>query len=691
MTRIAWCLARRTRWQAIARKEFIGAVSVAAATLLAVVVIAVRLSAPVSPIDTDIMALVPQDQRDPVLAASIGQAASLVGSRLGLLVRHEDPRQRAAAAADLRAALVATGLFIAAEDEAEALARYLFAHRDQLLCPPDRALLEDGQGVVLAQHALAQIYAPLVPIQGDLLRADPMLLTMRLADCWSPRKGDGEEGTLIAGRLTVSPYGFDAEERIEAAIAAWQAKQAGVTLARFGALFHGAAAADRARREIAWVSGVSILGVVALFLTLFGRLRAALLALITMAVGSLGGLAACLALFTHVHALALVFGAAMSGIAADYAIHVMAAGLGARGPAIGNPARAVARPLLVSLLTTLAGFACLLLSGIAVMQQIAVFGGVAIVFAFGFCRFVLGSWYRRPEQIASPARALASMARSMLGWTVRPMILAIAALVAVSFAGFGIQRLVGSDDVRSFQPVPAELAAEEEVVAAAAGYRIDPRFALVRAQGLEALRAAEEVAIAGSLQPLAAPAWLDPSNEQRAADRALIQQHLLEPELAPIAALLDLDPTTLYQPSPSDEVLPAPFGAMRGRVGRTDFSILPLLAEDAQRLEGTPVEGVELVDPAAVYTALLERFRHRALEALALALGRVRARGAGDLAPRGSVVPLAPGGACDGLGSRHQWPRRADLLALLGHGAVRGARAQHRLCSLPGDRSEAGK
>jgi predicted exporter len=337
-----------------------------------------------------------------------------------------------------------------------------------------------------------------------------------------------------------------------------------------------------------------------------------------MAVGTLGGFAACLALFTHVHALALLFGAAMSGIAVDYAIHVMVAGLSAHGA--GNPARTIARPLLVSLLTTLAGFACLLVSGIAVMQQIAVFGGSAIVLAFGFCRFVLGNWYRPPQRTLRPARALAAVAHGLLGWQARPVAVLVAALVALPLAGFGLLRLVGSDDVRSFQPVPPDLAAEEEAVAAAAGYRIDPRFLLVRAGGLDALRAAEAVATRDVSQPLPAPAWLDPAPARRAADRALIERQLLEPELAPIAALLELDPATLYPSAPTDSALPAPLADMRGKVGTVDFSIVPLLAEDAQRLDLAPPEGAALVDPTAVYTGLLERFRHRALEALALAL-----------------------------------------------------------------------
>ncbi len=458
---------------------------VAAAILLAAAVVGVRLLAPTSPIDTDILALVPQDERDPVLAAAIGRAATLVGSRVGFLLRDPDPTLRAAAAADLRTVLEQTGLFIPVEDEAAALGRWLFEHRDRLLCPSDRVLLERGQGAALARQALAQIYAPLVPIGGDLLRADPMLLTLRLVDCFSPPRGRSADGTLIAGRLTASPYSLDVQDRITAAIARWQASQAGqgVALARLGALFHAAAAAARARIEIAWVSGLSILGVLALFLALFASLRAALLALIAMAVGSLGGLAACLALFAHVHALALLFGAAMSGIAVDYAIHVMVAGLALhdQGQDPGNPARTVARPLLACLLTTLAGFACLLVSGIGVLQQIAVFGSAGILLAFGFSRFVLGRWCRWPQRISRPARGLAAVAKGLLGWSAGPVLLATAALVLLPVLGFGLQRLAGSDDVRSFQPVPAALQAEETAVAAAAGYRIDPRFLLVRA------------------------------------------------------------------------------------------------------------------------------------------------------------------------------------------------------------------
>jgi predicted exporter len=613
--------------QAIARtrRELIGTVVVTAATLLAAAVVAIRLLAPVSPIDTDIMALVPQDERDPVLAAAIERAATLVGSRIGFLVQHKDPTLRAAAAADLRAALEATRLFVPVEDEAAALARWLFGHRDQLLCPTDRALLERGQGAVLAQQALAQIYAPLVPIRSDLLRADPMLLTLRLVDCFSPPAGRSADGTLVAGRLTVSPYGLDAQDQIETAVARWQKGQAGngITLARFGALFHAAAAAGRARVEIAWVSCAAILGVLALFLSLFASLRAALLALIAMVVGTLGGLAACLALFAHVHVLALVFGAAMSGIAVDYAIHVMVAGLVVHGQGQSrcNPARTIARPLLTCLLTTLAGFACLLVSGIGVLQQIAVFGGAGILLSFGFSRFVLGRWCPWAGRISRPARGFAAVARRLLGWSASPALLGSAAVVLLPIVGFGLLRLAGSDDVRGFQPVPAGLEAEEKAVAAAAGHRIDARFLLVRAAGVDALRAGEAHAIEGTLRPLPAPAWLDPAPGQQAADRQLIAQRLLVPELAPIAGMLELDPATVYEQSPPGGALPSPFAEMRGTVERMNFSIIPLTAEDAQRLDRAAVGGgAELVDPAAVYSALLERFRHRAVESLMLAL-----------------------------------------------------------------------
>jgi predicted exporter len=118
------------------------------------------------------------------------------------------------------------------------------------------------------------------------------------------------------------------------------------------------------------------------------------------------------------------------------------------------------------------------LSGIGVLQQIAVFGGSGILLSYGFCRFVLGRWCSPVERIWRPALGFAAVARRLLGWSVGPIVLGSATLVPLPIVGLGLLGLVGSDDVRSFQPVPAWLEAEEEAVAAAAGRRIDARMVL---------------------------------------------------------------------------------------------------------------------------------------------------------------------------------------------------------------------
>jgi predicted exporter len=232
----------------------------------------------------------------------------------------------------------------------------------------------------------------------------------------------------------------------------------------------------------------------------------------------------------------------------------------------------------------------------------------------------LGGWSGRAGRVSRPAQGFATVARTLLGWSAGPVVLAAAILVLLPVVGFGLLRLTGSDDVRSFQPVPQSLEAEEKAVAAAAGYRVDARFLLVRASGLDALRAGEAAAIEGTLQPLPAPAWLDPAQAQQVADHQLIAERLLAPELAPIARALELDPATLYGQAPPDGALPSPFDQMRGTADGMDYSIIPLRAEDAQRLDQAADGRALLVDPAAVYTSLLERFRHRAIEALVMAL-----------------------------------------------------------------------
>lgn len=642
---------------AVSRNAFdtLGAVLVTALAVAAGMVIAIRLLGPTAPIDTDIMALVPQAERDPVLAASIDTASQLVAGRVVLLVDGSGGAVPPAAVADLQAELEASGVWQSLDDEGSTLWRWLFEHRARLLCPDDRAMLERGEGAIIAADAMARIHASLLPLPGRLLRDDPLLLTLRLVDCLLPAGPQQPGTTLLNGRLDGSAFALDVQDRLGGAITAWQARHAdaGIVLRRAGAVFHAAESAAAARLEIAWVSLFSLAVTLATFVVLFAQARAALLALGTLLIGVASGLAACLLVFPQVHALALLIGAAMTGIGVDYAIHVMTAGRTCALPQ-ANPARVIARPLTISLCTTLSALAFLGITGIELLRQIALFGAAGLLVSFGFSRFVLWRLHRPSDRLHSPAAWFQRLSRGLLAWSADRRHLWPATLLVALVLLLGWPALVTTDDVRGFQARSATLVADEQAIAAQVNLATQSRFLLLRATDPAAL-AAVEAAVIGLLDhPLPAPAWLDPPAERRAANHALLEDRLFAPELASVAASLGLDPDGLYTTTidTSAAALPAPLDRLRGRAAGEVYSILPLAPDDLAILERTALPaGAELVDPAAVYGELLAQLRRAAtmglgLAFLAAALGLLVIRrhwsGLRLLLPTGLAILLVP-------------------------------------------------
>src|SRR6185503_2516897 len=94
------------------------------------------------------------------------------------------PPIRAQAAADLSDRLMRAKIFQPSSEEGVAAWKWLFSHRTTLLCPADRALLQDGRGQVIAHDALLRWYSPIAISNSALAKSDPMLLTPRLMSCF---------------------------------------------------------------------------------------------------------------------------------------------------------------------------------------------------------------------------------------------------------------------------------------------------------------------------------------------------------------------------------------------------------------------------------------------------------------------------------------------------------------------------
>ena len=351
-----------------------------------------------------------------------------------------------------------------------------------LLSAETRDLLRAGRYREVATASAARLFGPVPPLFS--VKDDPFLLATdyvlalqsNLSPGWSLRDGypvctrDGVHFLLVA--LETERLSLDAAEDLRRRVEARNATAAdGVRIWCCGPLFHMARAATRAKTEVNVLSGVSVACVVLLGVLLFRSLRFVPQLLCAVGASFLVASGALFAVCPRPHALTFVFGTTLIGLAVDYVYHARAAGDVAR----------VARPLGISLVTTLACFMPLLCSEVTALRQMALFtmaglGTVCMtVFAWGPCGPGLPAVEEAPRA-RGPGRA---------GRWARALLLCGAAL--------GLFRLDVSTSPAAFYRPDAYLAAGERrflEVGPAAGARV----ALVTGDSLQACLEHEEAA-----------------------------------------------------------------------------------------------------------------------------------------------------------------------------------------------------
>ena len=351
-----------------------------------------------------------------------------------------------------------------------------------LLSAETRGLLRAGRYREVATASAARLFGPVPPLFS--VKDDPFLLATdyvlalqsNLSPGWSLRDGypvctrDGVHFLLVA--LETERLSLDAAEDLRRRVEARNATAAdGVRIWCCGPLFHMARAATRAKTEVNVLSGVSVACVVLLGVLLFRSLRFVPQLLCAVGASFLVASGALFAVCPRPHALTFVFGTTLIGLAVDYVYHARAAGDVAR----------VARPLGISLVTTLACFTPLLCSEVTALRQMALFtmaglGTVCMtVFAWGPCGPGLPAVEEAPRA-RGPGRA---------GRWARALLLCGAAL--------GLFRLDVSTSPAAFYRPDAYLAAGERrflEVGPAAGTRV----ALVTGDSLQACLEHEEAA-----------------------------------------------------------------------------------------------------------------------------------------------------------------------------------------------------
>jgi predicted exporter len=510
------------------------------------------------PLQTNLLALLPKTEADPVAEQALDALAATMGDRTVYLVTSDDAAHAKAAARELAQALSQSGALrsVVAQlppFDVGQIARFYLPYRFGLLTAADRAALTAGSAA-LPDLLAERLFDPLRVGLAAPLADDPFgwlsrwLGTLPLAaanlaieDGMLVAHRGAATSVLVTATLPGSAYATPVQQAVRAATAHAEDRAtrvfSDVRIAHTGAVFYADAARRASEGDVHRIGIWSACGIALLMLWIFRSPKLIALGFLSTAIGIVCALAATMAVFGQLHLLTLVFGASLIGEAVDYSIQyfVLYLSAGRRWDA-RRGLREVRPALIVALATSLLGYAILAWAPFPALKQIACFAMVGIAAAFLSVTSLLPALLERaprrtPTYLFDGAARLLRMWQSLLdgrrAWFVAGLV------IAAAMPGWiGIQ---SDDDIHLLIQRDPSLVMQERAVRDAIGVDDSASFFVVKGATPEAVLERCEALGERLNEPLAGrrlESWQSvsqfvPSARRQAADRALFARTAL--------------------------------------------------------------------------------------------------------------------------------------------------------------------
>lgn len=453
-----------------------GAIIIWAVLLAAAIIVIARAR-----YSADLSAFLP---RSPTAAQRllVEQLRQGVASRLIIVaIDGADEAVRARLSQALAKRLRADPQFTAVENGDAAAAQkdeaFLFAHR-YLLSPtvtPRRFSVEGLKAAI--GNTIDDLASPTGMLTQSLLPSDPtgemMTLLDQLTRKLSPRTADGvwvsRDGrrSLLLVRTRAAGSDTDGQERAMQAIrssfraaltsAGAPARAAGATLLMTGPGVFAVEARETIKSQVTRLFLISSALIIALLLFVYRSLPALLLGLVPVASGALAGIAAVALGFGVVQGVTLGFGITLIGEGVDYSIYLFVqsrAGAQARQSRPEDWRRSVWPTLRLGMLTSIFGFAALLVSSFPGLAQLGLYSLMGVLAAGLATRFVLPELLPRGFAIRDLTPIGRTAARLLAKAPGARLLVAAVAIGAALVLGFNRHRLF-NHDLSALSPVPA--------------------------------------------------------------------------------------------------------------------------------------------------------------------------------------------------------------------------------------------
>lgn len=604
-------------------------------------------------LDSDVFALLPQDEQQPAAQRAMKQLAEQGERRVVVMLGGADWERVRQAAQRFDQALRAQQAGLQPAQDAlpsDQIMSFYAPWRDVLLTDDQRAALPQADVSALAAQALGRLHGFSMGQPTNWL-ADPLglwsswwaerggLTAARPRDglLWVKDPSAGRDWAVLLYETQGSAFRFDGKRRWGDALAHAEAAARsdlgdGLTVLSAGVPLHAEAGAAQGHQEMNTIGWGSLLAVISLVLAAFRAVGPMLLIALSLVIGCAAGLSATVLVFGQVHLLTLVFGASLVGVAEDFGIHYFASRLGEPGRPRWSLMRHLLPGLLLALATSVLGYLVLAVVPFPGLRQMALFSAVGLMAAFAtaVCWF---PWMDRGQ--LSAGRFATGMASTLRHWPVLTRArLWIALVILGLICAAGLARLHVNDDLRQLQSSPPALMKAQIAVGRLLQMPSPAQFFLVQGRSEDEVLSREEAlkqAVAAwqaqaphrdaRIGVSAVSDWV-PSRQRQHDNRTLTQAR----ERAVLHEVGQAVGEDLHRPAFAEQPLtlsqwlasPASSGLRAQWLGAQDggFASVVLirgLSQQAQaqalRTLAPTVEGVQWVDRADDISALMGRFR----------------------------------------------------------------------------------
>lgn len=428
------------------------------------------------PTDTRLTAMLPEDRQSPLIERAADQLSTGFEERFVLALTSPSLRtdteslarqlERTTANAQDNGSPLLDDLDwrdtdLAVEDPHDLLGDY----RYRLLTDDLRNAIDDDGGESLVDPALRRLFSP----AGD---PQPVDDPFGLLDAWLDERdgsriqahdglltveNNGQRHALLIGRLSSHPYDPATQQALTRTLTTFMSHHPDTTLMRSGLVFHAAAGAEQAKREITTIGLGALTGLIIILLAVFRSPRVLLHLLLPLATGLLFALPLTLLIFGRLHLLTLAFGASLIGIAIDYALHLQChrASQDSRWPI-----RSLLPGLTLGLISSLMAYLAQALTPLPGLRQMAVFAALGLTGAW----LTVILWLSRFKLPACPHTR--TLAERLWRWTTprRQLVPSVAAAAAALLILISASSLTVDDSLQLLNPSPTSLLEEEQRV-----------------------------------------------------------------------------------------------------------------------------------------------------------------------------------------------------------------------------------